>query len=263
MVVVDDGSTDAVAEMLKRFSDSRLRVIKHSQNKGAAAARNTAIKASKGMMIAFLDSDDEWHPHKLEKQLLHFDEQKRKNPKIRGSFTWFFLQREKDKRELRKFIPVKNWKEYFLNGCFISPGSTLLVDKNVYDSVGYYEESFKRFEDWEWLLRFSTLFDLAVCKIPLSSIYQGIPPSYQVVYPATQKLRSLYLPILPLNQQKRLLSSCYMELAYSLKKTHRIKASYFLCLAISMNPFLLKKCWNSFFKILALPTRKKIDKRGV
>lgn len=71
LILVDDNSQDnsyALAHELAE-NDSRIKVIKLSENSGAAVARNTAIAAAQGRYIAFLDSDDLWLPNKLERQL--------------------------------------------------------------------------------------------------------------------------------------------------------------------------------------------------
>jgi glycosyltransferase involved in cell wall biosynthesis len=64
LVLVDDGSTDATAEMDFAF-DPRIRVVRQP-NAGVSAARNTGLGVSRGRFITFLDSDDEWLPHFLE-----------------------------------------------------------------------------------------------------------------------------------------------------------------------------------------------------
>lgn len=71
MIIVDDCSTDNSIDLIQSFidQDSRIKLIKLSENSGAAIARNTAIKAAEGRYIAFLDSDDLWHSIKLEKQI--------------------------------------------------------------------------------------------------------------------------------------------------------------------------------------------------
>jgi glycosyltransferase involved in cell wall biosynthesis len=69
LIVVDDGSTDDTQAVLESFKDPRIRVFRHSVNRGVAAARNTGLAAARGEFIAFLDSDDEWRPDKLTKQL--------------------------------------------------------------------------------------------------------------------------------------------------------------------------------------------------
>lgn len=71
MILVDDLSTDRSVEIIGDYmkKDERIKLIKLSENSGAAVARNTALDASAGRFIAFLDSDDLWKPEKLEKQL--------------------------------------------------------------------------------------------------------------------------------------------------------------------------------------------------
>jgi glycosyltransferase involved in cell wall biosynthesis len=70
VIVVDDGSRDDTQKQLARFKD-RIKVLTQ-QNQGVSAARNTGINCAIGKYIAFLDSDDVWHPRKLEIQLSHF-----------------------------------------------------------------------------------------------------------------------------------------------------------------------------------------------
>ncbi|MCL2689227.1 MAG: glycosyltransferase family 2 protein [Chitinispirillia bacterium] len=71
MLITDDCSTDRSLEIVQSFAkeDKRIKIIRHEQNCGTAKARNTAIEASQGEYLAFLDSDDLWLPQKLEKQL--------------------------------------------------------------------------------------------------------------------------------------------------------------------------------------------------
>ena len=87
-IVTDDCSQDNSAEYLSSVSlqDSRVKLIKHTVNRGAACARNTSITASNGRYIAFLDSDDLWLPDKLKLQLAFI-----RNHKCAISFTPFFL----------------------------------------------------------------------------------------------------------------------------------------------------------------------------
>ncbi|MEL6810838.1 MAG: glycosyltransferase family 2 protein [Bacteroidota bacterium] len=71
LIIVDDASgDDSVAIVLKAAQDdSRIRLVQHDENKGAAHCRNRATELARGDYIAFLDSDDLWHPEKLEKQI--------------------------------------------------------------------------------------------------------------------------------------------------------------------------------------------------
>lgn len=70
LIIVDDCSTDNSDEVVAKYlSDSRIIYLKNEINSGAAVSRNRALKEAKGKWIAFLDSDDLWHPEKLEKQV--------------------------------------------------------------------------------------------------------------------------------------------------------------------------------------------------
>jgi glycosyltransferase involved in cell wall biosynthesis len=69
LIVVDDGSTDTSRSVVEGFfDDGRVRLIRHSENRGIAVARNTGIAESTSDYVAFLDQDDTWLPDKLEKQ---------------------------------------------------------------------------------------------------------------------------------------------------------------------------------------------------
>jgi len=70
LLIVDDASTDHTEAVLRPFlPDPRIRYVRFDTNRGAAAARSEALQLARGRFIAFLDSDDVWHPQKLEKQL--------------------------------------------------------------------------------------------------------------------------------------------------------------------------------------------------
>ncbi|MDN6730692.1 MAG: glycosyltransferase family 2 protein [Atopostipes suicloacalis] len=69
LIIVDDCSVDETISVIGSYTDDRIRLVKLSENKGAAIARNTALQKVSGKYIAFLDSDDLWHKDKLNKQL--------------------------------------------------------------------------------------------------------------------------------------------------------------------------------------------------
>ena len=69
LIIVDDCSTDNTEEIVNSFSDERIKFFKNETNSGAAVSRNKALREASGRWIAFLDSDDLWHPEKLERQI--------------------------------------------------------------------------------------------------------------------------------------------------------------------------------------------------
>lgn len=70
LLIVDDCSTDNTDAVIAPFlRDSRVHYLKNEKNSGAAISRNRALREAKGKWIAFLDSDDLWHPEKLTRQI--------------------------------------------------------------------------------------------------------------------------------------------------------------------------------------------------
>lgn len=69
LIVVDDASAEDPRSIVDAFGDDRVRLMRHPENRGNAAARNTAIRSARGRFLAFLDDDDEWAPEKLELQV--------------------------------------------------------------------------------------------------------------------------------------------------------------------------------------------------
>lgn len=78
LLLVDDCSTDASADIIRRYAerDDRIHYILLPTNSGAAVARNTGLHSSRGRFIAYLDADDLWYPRKLERQLAFLQENK-------------------------------------------------------------------------------------------------------------------------------------------------------------------------------------------
>ena len=70
LIVVDDGSREDIAEALGNvLQKPNVSLVRHETNRGAGASRNTGVAHATGRYVAFLDSDDEWRPEKLEHQL--------------------------------------------------------------------------------------------------------------------------------------------------------------------------------------------------
>ena len=73
VLVVDDGSTDGTEAVVTGYDD-RVRYLRQPQNAGVSAARNRGLREARGEFVAFLDSDDEWFPEKLARQVERFRE---------------------------------------------------------------------------------------------------------------------------------------------------------------------------------------------
>jgi glycosyltransferase involved in cell wall biosynthesis len=108
MLIVDDCSTDESLDIVKSYAkkDSRIKYLKAKTNSGVSNARNIALENANGQFIAFLDSDDIWHPKKLEKQISFM---KKNDSTI--TFTSYELIDE-DGKKLNKIIKAPKIVKY-------------------------------------------------------------------------------------------------------------------------------------------------------
>jgi glycosyltransferase involved in cell wall biosynthesis len=67
LLVIDDGSSDDTEKLISKYSDARIRYVKHARNLGQAPATNTGVRLALGTYISIIHSDDEWLPQMLEK----------------------------------------------------------------------------------------------------------------------------------------------------------------------------------------------------
>lgn len=166
IIVVDDGSTDNTEEVVKNLRDERIKYIKHEKNKGASAARNTGIKVAGGKYIAFQDSDDEWFPKKLEKQIKAFENA----PQNIGVIYTGLFRIENNKKEYIPYSWVKkkegNISKEILKGNFVAT-PTLLVRKECIEKVGMFDECLQRLQDWELVIRISKYYYFKFINEPL------------------------------------------------------------------------------------------------
>ena len=168
IIVVDDGSPEPI---LPSLPDDRLRVVRHENNRGPAAARNTGIRAARGELVAFLDSDDLWLPQKLEKQAALME-----NTAYGACVTGFEYDTEEGYSVETPRKP-QSWLRELAMGCRLSPGTTLAVRRTCYETVGFYDEALPRHEDFDWLLRFVQKFDIGVISEPLAHVRRAGQPS--------------------------------------------------------------------------------------
>ncbi len=168
VVVVDDGSTDGTAELVEeRFPGF---CVLRQENLGVSAARNRGIEASKGEWIALLDSDDEWQPEKLDRQLAAL----REFPELRICHTEEIWIR-KGRRVNPRRIHAKHGGWIFercLPLCVMSP-SSIVIHRSVFDDVGLFDEALPACEDYDLWLRICSRYPVLYVDEPLVVKYGG------------------------------------------------------------------------------------------
>lgn len=153
VLVVDDASTDDTAALMNAVSDPRVRYLRLAHPHGAGGARNAGLKELHNEWIAFQDSDDQWRPDKLEKQMAAVAE----SPQ--AGFVYCRCRRTFD-GSAYVFPPpgVANGSghifDVLLGGNLIST-QTALVRRACIDAHGLFDESLPPLEDWEFFLRLS------------------------------------------------------------------------------------------------------------
>lgn len=164
IIVVDDGSTDATAQIVQRFSDAPVPVRYHYQpNRGLSAARNAGIRLCTGEYVAFLDADDEWYPHKLASQMELFSRGEWDN--LGAVYCRYDAIDAEGCISTRHFIvepdPLNRGYifERLLDANLITgSGSGILMRRACFDSVGGFDEEFRACEDWDMWLRLAQAY---------------------------------------------------------------------------------------------------------
>jgi len=148
VIVVDDGSRDETGVMVRREFPS-VRYV-YQENRGVSGARNTGLELATMEWIALLDSDDEWLPRKLEKQLLALS----KAPSYRFCHTEeVWIRRGRRVNPMKKHSKPTGWIfPQCLPLCCVSP-SSVLIHREVFDSVGTFDEELPACEDYDLWLR--------------------------------------------------------------------------------------------------------------
>ena len=167
IIIVDDCSTDETVAIVNSYSDPRVRCIVLEKNSGAQAARNRGIFEAKGEWIAFQDSDDEWEPEKLQKQVealtaLDFD-------------PWTVVHTNAVRfdaasgRRLRTRLPVvkgENVYPFLLS----TPGPMfpgMLVSKEALHKIDYLDEMVPAYQEWDTSIRLAKICRFIYLNEPL------------------------------------------------------------------------------------------------
>ena len=155
VIVIDDCSSDDTEQIISSIHDERIRYFRNTTNLGAAGSRNQGVSLANSPLIAFLDSDDSWHSHKLMRQMEYW----KIHPEFDMIYCAYLLHR-RDHTTCK--VPYANtignlegdlFPTLLLNNTIGTP--TLLMKKEDFISLGGFDTQMQALEDWDMVLRFS------------------------------------------------------------------------------------------------------------
>jgi glycosyltransferase involved in cell wall biosynthesis len=251
IIVVDDGSSDDTRQQLARYSD-RIRYI-YQDNQSVAAARNTGIQAARGDLIAFLDADDLWHPHKLDVQVRYLAD----HPAVRllavdrladGVQHWPPLQDLAQPKAHAISVEELVLRPYF------AP-SGVLVRKECFDTVGFFDTSLRNAEDYDMWIRIACRFPVVKLEVPLW--WYRVHGANKSHVPARQEaaaltiLKKTFAQNSPLGKRLSLKRKAYSYAAYAAAQNYSSRGMELAALARILRSFLL---WPLPYQRREVPT---------
>jgi glycosyltransferase involved in cell wall biosynthesis len=157
LIIVDDGSSDDSADVARSFADERVRVVRLEANRGGNVARNEGIRAARAPLIAFLDSDDRYLPSKLAWVTAEFE----RRPELDLLVDSFIKVQPPGSRkaEVVRRNPVISDRELFRRALFTrqlwKATPAITVRREAAMKVGLFDETLRRLQDFDFLIRVS------------------------------------------------------------------------------------------------------------
>jgi glycosyltransferase involved in cell wall biosynthesis len=163
LIVIDDGSGDESATIADSFGDDRVSVIRLDRNRGGNVARNEGVRAAKAPLIAFLDSDDRYLPNKLSWVVAEFE----RRPHLDLLVDSFIKVQPpgSGKAEVVRRNPVIDDRETFRTALFTrqlwKATPAITVKREIALEAGLFDETLRRLQDFDFLIRVSELANCA------------------------------------------------------------------------------------------------------
>ncbi|RED48939.1 glycosyltransferase family 2 protein [Seonamhaeicola aphaedonensis] len=165
LVIVDDGSSDHSLEIVKKIEDNRI-IIYEKENGGVSNARNYGVKRAKGEWIFLLDADDELYNNAFETLFNLVNKYEGKSVYIAN-----FCVSKGDRldvycKERSEGVFKYGTRVIWLNKVFSRTGNTLL-NKNIFEDIGYFREDLSYYEDMEFILKYAMQYEFVYSPIPI------------------------------------------------------------------------------------------------
>ena len=252
IIIVDDASEIPTTLDSIGIFDERIKILHHSQRVGAAAARQTGVDQAAGDLIAFLDSDDCWFEDKLETQVQTLLEAPPESEMVSVVCGWQYDNDDRFPHAARMPVASSDIVD-FAGGCWFCPGSTLLISRKVFQSVGPFDTRLERLEDFEWFLRFAMAGGSLLCAPVIgAAIRKGRRAKMLTVNTAVESILSKYASerssAFPPKARRHLLAWLHTEQAVAARNENRLLVmAYHLALSLILVPritVMIKPLWE-------------------
>jgi glycosyltransferase involved in cell wall biosynthesis len=174
LIIVDDGSTDTTADILRQYEGHEKVHLFSQANAGCASARNLGLLNSRGRYLAFQDSDDEWLPTRLEEAVKAFENTGPDVGVVYGDMirvaadqtctTW------KSPEVVKGILIDEDRLDYQVAGIGMCSS---VIKRECFDKVGPFDQAMPRFSDLEFFIRASEHFEFLYHPTPLVKYYAG------------------------------------------------------------------------------------------
>lgn len=166
LYVVNDAPDHDIVDVLP--SDERIKYIRHKENKGAPAARNTGIQMSEGPYVALLDDDDAWKPEKLERQVNHLQQ-------LSSEYGLVYTGADiiRDEELIKRRIPESTgdvFRVLLHHNIVIS--ATPLIRRECFEKVGYFDTDLLSSQDLDMWLRIAQSYKMDAVTESLAIVYK-------------------------------------------------------------------------------------------
>ncbi len=195
VLVIDDGSTDGTAVLVKGIEDDRVKYVILEQNGGPSNARNVGVQMAEGKWIAFQDSDDSWHENKLETQM----EYAKTHPEFSMIYCMYRMNFVSGENMIIPVEPLPDIMEGNMLKTLLKRNvigaPTVMVRREDFLAVGGFDISYKALEDWEYVIRFAKEYKIGFISEVLMDCYMldnGVSSNLGAYYEGRCKMLGQY-----------------------------------------------------------------------